>query len=189
MATYTSNEFKAGAKVIIDGAPCSILEIEFVKPGKGQAFNRVKYRNLTNGKTLERTFKSTETFERADVQEIDADFLYADDSSWHFMDPNSFEQYTASAAIIGNTRYWLTAQASCQLTLHQGNILVVTPPNFVDLEVVEATPGVKGDTATGGSKKVVLEGGGEIEVPLFVTTGDKLRIDTRTGKYSARSKG
>ena len=188
MATYSSNEFRAGLKILVDGAPCVIIENEFVKPGKGQAFTRVKYRNFLTGKVLEKTFKSTETAEAADVRDLEADFLYADDSHWHFMSPSDYEQYAVSKEIIGEMRFWLVPQARCDLTLNEGAVLAVSPPNFVELTVEETAPGVKGDTVSGGSKPAKLEGGGQVEVPLFVSTGDLVRVDTRTGEYVSRVK-
>ena len=189
MVSYSSNEFKAGLKILIDGAPCVIIENEFVKPGKGQAFTRVKYRNLHSGKVLEKTFRSTESVEGADVQDLEADFLYADDSQLHFMNPEDFEQYTVDVQGAGDVRYWLQPQTRCSLTLHGDRVLAVTPPNFVELRVVDTAPGVKGDTVTGGTKPATLDGGGQVDVPLFVSSGDMVRIDTRTGDYVSRIKG
>ncbi|MGD9109206.1 MAG: elongation factor P, partial [Gammaproteobacteria bacterium] len=131
MTTYNTNEFKSGLKVMLDGDPCSILENEFVKPGKGQAFNRVKFRNLKNGRVIERTFKSGESIEGADVVEIEVQYLYNDGNEWHFMDPNSYEQYSAGAASVADAKQWLKEQDICMLTLWNGSPLSVEPPNFV----------------------------------------------------------
>jgi elongation factor P len=144
MANYSTSEFKSGLKVMLDGDPCAIVENEFVKPGKGQAFSRVKLKNLKNGRTWERTFKSGEKLEGADVMDIDMEYLYTDGEFWHFM--------------------------------------------MTDLEVTETDPGLKGDTAQGGSKPAFLQTGAMVRVPLFIEIGEMLRIDTRVGEYVSRAK-
>lgn len=188
MASYSTNEFRAGLKVMLDGDPCVILENEFVKPGKGQAFNRVKLRNLKTGRVLEKTFKSGESIEAADVIEVDMQYLYNDGEQWHFMEPNTFEQVAADKEVIGDTKLWLKENDTCTLTLWNGVPISVTPPNFVDLKVVETDPGVRGDTATGGTKPARLETGAVVKVPLFIEEGEILRCDTRTGEYLSRVK-
>ena len=189
MATYSTNQFRAGLKVLLEGDPCSILENEFVKPGKGQAFNRVKFRNLKTGRVWERTFKSGETIEGADVVESDMEYIYTDGDFWHFMKTDgSYEQVAASAEVVANAVDWLTEQGAYAVTLWNGEPISVTPPNFVELEVTTTDPGLKGDTAQGGSKPATLSTGASIKVPLFVNVGDMLRIDTRTGEYVSRVK-
>jgi elongation factor P len=188
MATYSTNEFKGGLKVILDGDPCAILENEFVKPGKGQAFNRVKLRNLKTGRVLERTFKSGDTIEAADVVDAEMQYLYADGEFWHFMVPDSFEQYAVDASVVQDAAKWLKEQATCIVTLWNGIPLAVTPPNSVVLRVTETEPGIRGDTATGGTKPATLETGAVVRVPLFVEIGDLLKVDTRTGEYLSRAK-
>ncbi|MGD9153607.1 MAG: elongation factor P [Gammaproteobacteria bacterium] len=188
MATYNTNEFKSGLKVMLDGDPCSILENEFVKPGKGQAFNRVKFRNLKNGRVIERTFKSGESIEGADVVEIEVQYLYNDGNEWHFMDINSYEQYSAGAAAVADAKQWLKEQDICMLTLWNGSPLSVEPPNFVILKVAETDPGLKGDTSGGGGKPATLETGAVVRVPLFVQIGELIKVDTRTGEYVSRAK-
>ena len=189
MATYSTNQFRAGLKVLLEGDPCSILENEFVKPGKGQAFNRVKFRNLKTGRVWERTFKSGETIEGADVVESDMEYLYTDGDFWHFMKTDgSYEQVAAGQAIVAETVDWLKEQATYSVTLWNGEPISVSPPNFVELEVTATDPGLKGDTAQGGSKPATLSTGASIKVPLFVNQGDVLRIDTRTGEYVSRVK-
>lgn len=190
MATYSTNEFRSGLKVMLDGDPCSILENEFVKPGKGQAFNRVKLRNLKTGRVWERTFKSGENLEGADVMDVDMEYLYTDGDFWHFMAKDgSFEQHAASKDALSDTLNWLKEQDTYQVTLYNGAVLSVLPPNFVELEVIETDPGLKGDTAQGGSKPATLATGAVVKVPLFINQGDVLRIDTRTGEYVSRAKG
>lgn len=189
MAQYSTNDFKGGLKVLLDNDPCSIISNEFVKPGKGQAFNRVKLRNLLTGRVLEKTFKSGESVPAADVTDADMNYLYNDGENWHFMDPSSFEQISAAAAVVGDAKNWLKEQDTVVVTVWNGRPISVEPPNFVTLEVAECEPGVKGDTVSGASKNAVLETGAEVKVPLFIEQGDVLKIDTRTGKYVERVKG
>jgi len=188
MASYSTNEFKAGLKIMLDGAPCAIVENEFVKPGKGQAFNRVKVRNLRTGRVVERTFKSGDTVEAADVLELELQYLYSDGEFWHFMDPGSFEQCAASKEAVGEAAQWLTEQEMCQVTLWDGAPLTVSAPSFVTLRITETDPGVRGDTSSGGSKPATLETGAVVRVPLFIEEGELIKVDTRTGEYVGRVK-
>ena len=188
MASYSTNEFRAGVKVMIDGDPCTIIENEFVKPGKGQAFNRVKVRNLKTGRVWERTYKSGESLEAADVMETTLQYLYNDGSEWHFMDADTYEQFTAGKEAVGEAANWLKDQDKCTVTLYNGFPLIVEAPNFVTLRVTETDPGVRGDTSGGGGKPATLETGAVVRVPLFVNEGDLLKIDTRTGEYVSRGK-
>ncbi|WP_280563484.1 MULTISPECIES: elongation factor P [unclassified Chromohalobacter] len=188
MATYSTNEFKGGLKVMLDGDPCSILENEFVKPGKGQAFSRVKLRNLITGRVWDRTFKSGESLEGADVLELDMEYLYSDGDMWHFMRTDgSFEQYAVDKKAIGDVEKWLKEQVVYTVTLWNDNAIAVSPPNFIELEVVETDPGLKGDTAQGGSKPATLSSGAVARVPLFINEGEVLKVDTRTGEYVSRA--
>jgi elongation factor P len=160
-----------------------------VKPGKGQAFNRIKLRNLKNGRVWERTFKSGDGLEAADVVDVEMEYLYADDQFWHFMKTDgSYEQLPAPASAIGDARQWLKEQERYQVTLWNEAPIAVSPPNFLDLEVVETDPGIRGDTATGGTKPARLSTGATVKVPLFIETGDVLRVDTRTSEYVSRAK-
>ena len=188
MAAYSTNEFKSGLKVILDGDPCAIIENEFVKPGKGQAFNRVKFRNLKTGRVLERTFKSGETLPGADVVESELQYLYSDNEFAYFMHPKTYEQYSVDKIALGDAKKWLKAQQIFTVTLWNGVPISVVPPNFVLLKVIKTEPGVKGDTATGGNKPATLESGAVVRVPLFVNVDDILKIDTRTGEYVSRVK-
>lgn len=187
MATYSTSEFKNGLKVLVDGDPCTILENETVKPGKGQAFNRVRFRNLKTGRVWERTFKSGETIESADVMEIQMEYLYSDGEFWHFMKTDgSFEQMAVDKSAINEALNWLKEQDVYSVVTWNDAAISVTPPNFVELEVVETDPGLKGDTASGGTKPAKLSSGAVVKVPLFVNIGDVLRVDTRTGEYQNR---
>ena len=150
---------------MLDGEPCNILENEYVKPGKGQAFNRVKLRKLISGKVLEKTFKSGESFEGADVLDTELAYLYTDGEFWHFMNNDTFEQ----------------------IALWNGSPIAVQPANFVELEITETDPGLKGDTAGTGGKPATLSTGAVVRVPLFVQTGEVVRVDTRSGEYVGRA--
>ncbi len=188
MASYSTSEFKGGLKIMLDGDPCSIIDNEFVKPGKGQAFNRVKIRNLKTGRVIERTYKSGESVEAADVMEVTLQYLYEDGEFWYFMDPESFEQHSADANAVGDSRLWLKDQDPCIVTLWNGTPLSVEAPNFVVLTITETDPGLKGDTSGGGGKPATLETGAVVRVPLFVQTGEAIKVDTRTGAYVSRAK-
>ena len=188
MASYSTNEFRGGLKIMIDGDPCTIIENEFVKPGKGQAFNRVKIRNLKTGRVVEKTYKSGESVEAADVVDTSLQYLYNDGSHWHLMDPNSFEQYQADETAMGEAAKWIKEQDVCNVTLWNGAPLSVDAPNFVVLQITETDPGLKGDTSGGGGKPATLETGAVVRVPLFVQTGETIKVDTRTGAYVSRFK-
>ena len=189
MASYSTNEFKNGLKVMLEGEPCVILEAEFVKPGKGQAFTRAKFRNLISGRVWDRTLRSGVTMESADVVELDMEYLYSDGTDWHFMRmDDTFEQVSASSAIVGDAKLWLSEQDKCTVTLWEGNPISVVPPNFVELQIKDTDPGVRGDTVAGGSKPATLSTGATIRVPLFISVGEVIRVDTRTGEYVGRRK-
>lgn len=187
MASYNTNEFRSGLKILLDGDPYNIVANEFVKPGKGQAFNRVRVRNLRTGRVVEKTFKSGESVEAADVVDLDMQYLYSDGEFWHFMKPDTFEQFAADATAVADAKQWLKQEDKCIITLWNGAPLLVTPPNFVELVIVETDPGVRGDTAQGGGKPAKLETGAVVRVPLFVEEGTKIKVDTRTGEYVSRA--
>jgi elongation factor P len=188
MAVYSTNEFKSGMKILLDGDPYAILENEYVKPGKGQAFNRVKVRNLKTGRVLERNFKSGDTAEAADVVDTDMQYLYNDGQFFYFMVPDTFEQVAAGEAAVADAKPWMKEQENCIVTLWNGVPLYVLPPKQVELKIVETDPGVRGDTATGGQKPAKLETGAVVRVPLFINEGEVIRVDTRTGDYVSRVK-
>ncbi|CDL81432.1 elongation factor P [Xenorhabdus szentirmaii] len=188
MATYSTNEFRSGLKIMLDGEPCAILDSEFVKPGKGQAFARVRLRKLISGKLLEKTFKSTDSAESADVMDMNLTYLYNDGEFWHFMNNETFEQLAADEKAVGDNAKWLIDQAECVLTLWNGRPIAVTPPNFVELEIVETDPGLKGDTAGTGGKPATLSTGAVVKVPLFVQIGEVIKVDTRSNEYVSRVK-
>jgi len=188
MATISTNDFRSGLKIIIDNDPCVIVENEFVKPGKGQAFNRVRIRNLKTGKTVDKTFKSGESVEAADVMETDMQYLYADGEFWHFMVPDTFEQYAADTTAVGEAKDWISDGDVCLVTLWNNSPLLVQAPNFVELEITATDPGVKGDTASGGGKPATLSTGAVVRVPLFVDQGEVIKVDTRSREYVSRVK-
>lgn len=187
MASYNTNEFRGGLKIILDGDPYSILENEFVKPGKGQAFNRVRVRNLKTGRVVDKTFKSGDSVEAADVVEQSMQYLYTDGEFWHFMLPDTFEQFAADKSAVEDAEQWLKEEDVCQVTLWNGTPLLVAPPNFVELKIVETDPGLRGDTAQGGVKPAKLETGAVVRVPLFIEEGEVVKVDTRSGEYVSRA--
>lgn len=188
MAFYSTNEFKQGLKIMLDGEPCVIVDNEFVKPGKGQAFNRTRVKKLISGKVLDKTFKSGDTVEGADVVELNLTYLYNDGDFYHFMNDETFEQLSASAKVVGDAAKWILDQAVCIVTLWNGEPIGIQPPNFVDLKIVDTDPGLKGDTAGTGGKPATLETGAVVKVPLFVQIDEVIKVDTRTGEYVSRVK-
>jgi len=172
---------------MLDGNPCSIANNEIVKPGKGQAFNRVKFKDLITGKTLEKTFKSGESLEGADVMELDMQYLYSDGEAWHFMDPDTYEQYALDETAMAGAINYLVEQDNCVVTLWNNNPISVTPPNHVVLEVANTDPGLKGDTAGTGGKPATMNTGVVVQVPLFIAIGEKVKVDTRTNEYTGRA--
>lgn len=186
MASYGMNDVRNGLKILVEGDPYTIVDTEFVKPGKGQAFTRIKIRNLKNDRVVERTLKGSDSVEGADVVDTDMQFLYSDGEFWHFMHPESYEQFQADKSAAGDAAQWLREQDMCIVTLWNGTPLSVTPPNFVELVIVETDPGVRGDTAQGGGKPAKLETGAVVRVPLFVEQGERIRVDTRSGEYVSR---
>ncbi len=188
MASYGMNDVKNGMKIIVDGYPCTIVDTEYVKPGKGQAFTRVKYRNLKTGRVVELTMKSTDSVEAADVVDVDMEYLYADDAFWHFMHLETHEQVGADKNAMADAAQWLKGNEECMVTLWNGAPLTVTPPTFVELQITETDPGVRGDTSGGGGKPAKLETGAVVRVPLFVQQGEVIKVDTRTGEYVSRVK-
>lgn len=188
MSEYGLNEIRSGMKLIIDGDPCVVVDNEFVKPGKGQAFNRLRYRNLKTGRVIERTYKSGDSIPAADVVEIDAQFLYGDGNEWNFMATETYEQYAVHGTEVADAKLWLKEQAECKIVLWNGSPIQVTPPTFVTLKIIETDPGLKGDTSGGGSKPAKLETGATVRVPLFVQEGEIIKVDTRTGEYVSRAK-
>jgi len=188
MATLSTNEFRSGVKIMQDNDPCTIIDNEFVKPGKGQAFSRVKFRNLRTGRVLEKTFKSGETVEAADVVDVEMQYLYHDGEHYHFMSPESYEQHEMNAKVVDEAAKWLKEQDVCMVTLWNASPLSVAPPNFVVLKIADTDPGLRGDTSGGGTKPATLETGAVVRVPLFLEIGDSVKVDTRNAEYVSRVK-
>ncbi len=187
MAQISTNEFKSGIKVEMEGQPYTIVSNEFVKPGKGQAFNRVKLKHLMTGRVIERTFKSGDKLDVADVAESNMRMLYRETDGVVFMDDNSFEQVKIMTGAIGENDQWLKEDLLYEIVFYKGEPITVEPPTFLDLIITDTSPGVRGDTASGRVlKPAVVETGAKIQVPIFVEQGEKVRIDTRTGEYVSR---
>ncbi|AAW75959.1 elongation factor P [Xanthomonas oryzae pv. oryzae KACC 10331] len=188
MATVGMNDVKNGMKILVNNEPAVITETEYVKPGKGQAFTRMKYRFIKSGRVVEMTMKATDDVEVADVVDTDMRYLYSDGEYWHFMDPETFEQVQTDKAGMGGADKWLKGEEDCIVTLWNGAPIWVQPPNFVELKITETDPGVRGDTSGGGGKPATLETGAVVRVPLFVNQDEIIKVDTRSGEYSARVK-
>ncbi len=186
MGTVATNEFRKRVKLLLDGEPWMIVDTDFVKPGKGQGFTRVKLKNLLSGRVVERTFKSGETVEEADVSTVTMEYLYNDGDHYTFMNTKTYEQVEVPKENVGDAVNWLLDNTECDVSFWNGRVISVSPPVFMELVVTYTEPAVKGDTATNVTKKATLETGAEIDVPLFIETGTKLRIDTRTGAYVQR---
>jgi len=188
MASLGMNDVNTGQKILFYIDHWAITETEYVKPGKGQAFTRIKYRNIQNGRVVELTMKATDNLEVADVVDTDMQFLYGDGEYWHFMNPESFEQFQADKAGMGGADKWLKGEEECVVTLWNGTPIMVQPPNFVELKITETDPGVRGDTSGGGGKPATLETGAVVRVPLFVGQDEIIKVDTRSGEYVSRVK-
>lgn len=188
MASLGMNDVKTGQKILVNNEPCIISETDYVKPGKGQAFTRVRYRIIRSGRVQEITMKSTDSVEAADVVDTDMQYLYSDGEYWHFMNQESFEQVQADKDGMGDAAKWLKGEETCVVTLFNGSPIQVTPPNFVELKIVETDPGLRGDTSGGGGKPATLETGAVVRVPLFVGQDEVIKVDTRSGEYVSRVK-
>jgi elongation factor P len=181
-----TSEFRNGLKIEIDGEPFVIVEFQHVKPGKGGAFVRTRLKSLRTGLVQDRTFRSGEKVARPDLQERQMQYLYHGEGQWHFMDTETYEQIFLTEEQLGEERYYLQENVTITVLFHRGQPIGVQVPNFVELEVVQTEPGVRGDTATGATKPARLETGLVVQVPLFINEGDRVRIDTRTGEYIER---
>ena len=184
----THNQLRQGSRVEIDDVPWIIVAADFIKPGKGQAFTKIKIKNLMDGRVIERTFKSSETVRKAEVMDVDMQYLYTDGEFWHFMEPQSYEQAALTQKQVGDVIHWLKEQAIYQVTLWKEQPIAVVAPPFVILTITECEPGVRGDTVSGATKPATLETGAVVKVPLFVNEGEQIRVDTRTGAYVERAK-
>jgi elongation factor P len=183
---YQTSDIRKGLKVEIDGKPWTVVEFQFVKPGKGCAFTRTKLKNLLAGNVIERTFKSGEKLPEADVSDATMQYLYNDGEAFHFMDTDTYEQVAIPADVIKAESKWLVEEMKVEVLFYKGNPVNIDLPNFVELQIEYCEPGAKGNTAQGATKPATLTTGAEVNVPLFVEQGTWLKIDTRTGQYVER---
>lgn len=187
MGQIATSDFRSGLKIEIDGQPFTIVSNQFVKPGKGQAFNRVRIRNLITGRTIEKTFKSGETVEEADVQELQMRLLYVDQAGATLMNEETYEQITLPPEKIEDVKDWLAEDIMYALVFYKGEAVSVEPPTFMEMQISETAPGVKGDTASGRVlKPAVTHTGAKVQIPIFIDEGEWVKIDTRTGEYVSR---
>ncbi len=187
MAQIGVNDLKGGMKVEVEGQPYTVISCQLVKPGKGQAFTRVKIKHLLTDRTLERTFKSGEMVDLADVSESMMRFLYSDPSDATFMDDQSFEQITIPMSKLSEIKAWLKEDQIYSIVFYKGEVATVEPPTFMEMQVVETAPGVRGDTASGRVMKPALTStGAKIQIPIFIEEGEVIKVDTRTGEYVSR---
>ncbi|MBR3040796.1 MAG: elongation factor P [Lachnospiraceae bacterium] len=182
----SAGDFRNGITVEIEGNVFQIVEFQHVKPGKGAAFVRTKLKNIKNGGVVEKTFRPTEKFPPARIDRKDMQYLYADGDMFNFMDTESYEQIALSADEVGDALKFVKENEMVKVCSHNGSVFAIEPPLFVELEITETEPGFKGDTATGANKPAIVETGAQVNVPLFVEIGDKIKIDTRTGEYLSR---
>lgn len=188
MSQISTNEFKAGIKVEIDGQPWNIISNEYVKPGKGQAFNRVKFKNLVTGRVVEKTMKSGEKLDLADVQETKMRMIYKEQQGVVFMDDTTYEQTTIPNAQVGDSTQWLKEDILYDIVFFKGQAISVVPPTFMELKIVETAPGARGDTASGRVlKQAITETGAKVQIPIFIDEGETVKIDTRNGGYVSRA--
>ena len=183
----SAGDFRNGVTLEIDGQVVQILEFQHVKPGKGAAFVRTKLKNVINGGVVERTFRPTEKFPAARIDRVDMRYLYADGDLYNFMDVNTYEQIALSTDVVGDALKFVKENETVKVCSYNGKVFSVEAPLFVELEITDTEPGFKGDTATGATKPATLETGAQINVPLFVNQGDRVKIDTRTGEYLSRA--
>jgi len=189
MPQINTGDFRKGVKVILDGEPYDMFECNFVKPGKGQALYKTKLRNLLKGTILDRTYKSGDSLEAADIHKGEGQYLYRDAGGYVFMDNSTYEQYTLSEEACGDATKFLLENAVCQLLFWNGQLIEMTPPAQAVLEVTYTEPAAKGNTATNVSKPATVETGATVNVPAFVESGEKIKVDARTGEYIERVRG
>ena len=189
MPTITASDFRNGVTFEMDGQVMQVVEFQHVKPGKGAAFVRTKMKNVITGAVTETSFNPTAKFENATVDRMTAEYSYADGNLYYFMNPETYELEPVDGSVLGDNFKFVKENMVCKISSYKGSIFMVEPPNFVDLEVTDTEPGLAGNTATNTLKPATVETGAEIKVPLFISIGDKIRIDTRTGEYLERCKG
>ena len=188
MPTITAGDFRKGMIFEMEGKPMLVVDFQHVKPGKGAAFVRTKYKNVISGATREESFNPSAKFEQGSVERKDAEYSYNDGDLYYFMDPETFDMVPLNADVLGDAFKFVKENTVCKLLSYKGSVFSVEAPNFMELEVVATEPGVKGDTATNVTKPATLETGAVVRVPIFINEGEKIQIDTRTGEYLGRSK-
>ncbi|MBI5273868.1 MAG: elongation factor P [Chlamydiales bacterium] len=187
MAQISTNEFKQGIKVEISSEPYTLIHVEFVKPGKGQAFTRTKLKHLMTGRVIEKTFKSGEKVDVADVEEAKMRMLYKEQDAIVFMDDATYDQVSIPLKVIGDDVQWLLEDIVYAVIFYKGTAVTIAPPTFMELKITQTDPGVRGDTASGRVlKPAIVETGAKIQIPIFVEEGEKIKVDTRTGEYVSR---
>ena len=184
----SAGDFRKGVVFEMDGKPMLVVDFQHVKPGKGAAFVRTKYKNVMTGAIREESFNPTAKFEQATVERKDAEYSYNDGDLYYFMDPETYDMVPLNRDVLGDAFRFVKENTVCKLVSYKGSVFTVEVPNFMDLEVTETEPGLRGDTATNVTKPATLETGAEVKVPLFINIGDKISIDTRTGEYIGRAK-
>lgn len=187
MATYDTSDIRKGLKIMMDGAPYVVVEFQFVKPGKGAAFTRTKIKNLLTGAVLERNFRSGEKFEPANVEIKSMQYLYKDGDLFVFMDTSTYDQVQIPSETIGDSAAFMPENLVVEVLFFHDRAVGVTLPNFIEQAIVDTEPGFRGDTATGSNKPAKISTGATVNVPLFITTGEKIKVDTRDGRYLGRS--
>ncbi|MCM1105290.1 MAG: elongation factor P [bacterium] len=183
----SAGDFRNGITIELDGNIFQIIEFQHVKPGKGAAFVRTKLKNIVNGGVVEKTFRPTEKCPQARIDRKEMQYLYEDGGLYNFMDTETYDQVALNADTVGDTLKFVKENEMVKVCSHNGNVFAIEPPLFVELEITETEPGFKGDTATGATKPATVETGAQVNVPLFVNQGDKIKIDTRTGEYLSRA--
>lgn len=186
MAQYSTGDVRGGYKIEVEGEPYTVISNEFIKPGKGQPFNRIKIKHLLTGRVVEKTFKSGEKVGVADVEEHKMRMLYKESDGAIFMDDKSFEQITIPFSLIADNEHWLMEEVLYDVTFYKGQPIDVIPPTFMEMKIVEAAPGIRGDTTGRVLKPAVTESGAKVQVPIFVEEGETIKVDTRTGEYVSR---
>ncbi len=182
----SAGDFRNGITLEMDGNIYQIIEFQHVKPGKGAAFVRTKLKNIINGGVVEKSFRPTEKFPTARIDRVDMQYLYSDGDLFYFMNNETYDQIALNGETVGDALKFVKDNEMVKICSHNGNVFAIEPPLFVELEVTETEPGLKGDTATGATKPAIVETGAQVMVPLFVEIGDKLKIDTRSGEYLSR---
>ena len=186
MAQYSTGDVRSGYKVEVEGEPYTVVSNEFVKPGKGQPFNRIKLKHLITGRVVEKTFKSGEKIDEADVEEHKMRMLYKEADGFIFMDDKTFEQLTIPNSLVGGKSQWLMEEILYDVVFYKGQPIDVNPPTFMEMKIVNTVPGARGDTSGRVLKAATTESGAVVQVPIFIEEGEKIKVDTRTGEYVSR---